>query len=190
LIKTDQKRFLLGRLAGLKTPYPEEVDSLRITQAFLTDPDHLSRPHRLGHLTASAWIADGTGTLALLTHHAKLDMWLQLGGHIEEGETLLESALREAREESGLREIEPVNDEIFDVDAHLIPSRGAEEAHYHYDIRFLFRADRREELVVSRESKDLRWVPLEEIPALNGSPSVLRMARKMHEKLGGNEWNN
>jgi 8-oxo-dGTP pyrophosphatase MutT (NUDIX family) len=87
-------------------------------------------------------------------------------------------ALREAREESGLQGVRAVMMEIFDVDRHWIPERGAEAGHYHYDVRFLLEADPQEPLVVSSESKDLAWIPLARVAQLNPEESLMRMVRK------------
>jgi 8-oxo-dGTP pyrophosphatase MutT (NUDIX family) len=56
-----------------------------------------------GHLTGSAWIVSPDRTRTLLTHHLKLDKWLQLGGHADGDGDLAAVALREAQEESGRR---------------------------------------------------------------------------------------
>lgn len=131
-----------------------------------------------GHLTGSAWIVDPTRTRTLLTHHHKLDKWLQLGGHADGDSDLLAVALREAREESGLTRLAVVSPTVFDVDRHLIPARKSEPAHYHYDIRFMIEADPAEPLVVSNESKDLAWVEVSRVTALNPEESMARMVRK------------
>ncbi len=135
----------------------------------------------IGHITGSAWIIDTERRHALLTHHRKLDRWLQLGGHSDGEPNTLEVALREAREESGLERVTPVTEAIFDVDVHLIPARGDEPEHHHYDIRFLLEADRDTPLVISEESNDLAWVPLDEIAQRVSDASILRMLRKTRE---------
>jgi 8-oxo-dGTP pyrophosphatase MutT (NUDIX family) len=137
-----------------------------------------SRSQTAGHLTGSAWILDEDRTHALLTYHGKFDCWVQLGGHVEDDVDMLSASLREAREESGLAEVKPASDGIFDVDVHAIPANPKEPAHFHYDIRFLFTADRNTPFVVSSESKDLAWVELEKIAELTSEESVLRMVRK------------
>jgi 8-oxo-dGTP pyrophosphatase MutT (NUDIX family) len=137
-----------------------------------------------GHLTGSAWIVDAARRRALLTHHRKLGLWLQLGGHADGGLDLREVAWREAREESGLASARPLGAEIFDADRHRIPARANEPAHWHYDVRFLFEADADEPLVVSGESRDLAWVPLDEITALNPGESLARMVRKTRTRFG------
>jgi 8-oxo-dGTP pyrophosphatase MutT (NUDIX family) len=134
--------------------------------------------NKSGHITASAWIINKDRSKVLLTHHYKLDRWMQLGGHTEEDESVLQGAYREAQEESGLGSIKPIAEKIFDVDVHIIPERKDEGAHYHYDIRFAFEADSEEVPTVSSESKDVKWIPVEEISKYTQERSVLRMAEK------------
>jgi len=141
-------------------------------------PDCLWRTCVPGHLTGSAWIVDPARRVTLLTHHRKLGKWLQLGGHADGDPDLLAVAAREGCEESGLAGLRPVGGEIFDLDRHWIPARGAEPAHWHYDVRFLLEADPAQPLTVSHESKDLAWVPLAEVAARNPEESMVRMVRK------------
>ena len=131
-----------------------------------------------GHLTGSAWIVSADRTRTLLTHHHKLDKWLQLGGHADGDGDLLAVARREAREESGLANVRAVSAAIFDVDRHWIPARKTEPGHHHYDLRFMIEADPREPLVISNESKDLAWVEVARVTALNPEESMARMVRK------------
>lgn len=114
----------------------------------------------------------------MLTHHRKLERWLQLGGHADGEPDVLSVALREAKEESGIDQIEPVSDEIFDVDVHLIPKHGSEPAHYHYDIRFLLRVQGSDVFRVSDESVNLAWVSPHELRELDVDESVRQMCAK------------
>ena len=141
-----------------------------------------------GHLTASAWIVSREQRSVLLTHHRKLDRWLQLGGHAD-GETDLRAvALREAREESGMDDfrILPGDGEglILDVDVHVIPARGDEPRHEHHDIRFLFEAS--ESVPIRRqrsESKAMAWFRGETLDSILQEESLARMARKASDWL-------
>jgi 8-oxo-dGTP pyrophosphatase MutT (NUDIX family) len=150
------------------------------TIAFVeTHEDCLLRTCAPGHLTGSAWIVSPDRTRVLLTHHLKLDKWLQLGGHADGDGDLLAVALREAREESGLAAVRVVAPEVFDVDRHWIPPRKADPGHYHYDLRFLLEADPAAPLVRAHaESKELAWVELARVTALNPEESMARMVRK------------
>lgn len=141
--------------------------------------DCFERSLAVGHVTGSAWIVDAARTRCLLTHHRKLDRWLQLGGHADGDADVLAVAMREAREESGLTSIRAVSQRVFDCDVHAIPSRKAEPGHFHYDVRFLLEADPAQPLVVSDESHELAWIALGDVSSVSGDPSVERMARKL-----------
>lgn len=146
------------------------------------EPRCFERTLPMGHITGSAWIIDHARTHVLLTHHRKLDRWLQLGGHADGEADILNVALREAREESGLEDVTPLSNGIFDIDVHVIPARGAEPEHLHFDVRWLLEADRNQLLVISGESKDLAWVELDKLRHLSTDRSMLRMAEKL--KIG------
>ncbi|MFP4199324.1 MAG: hypothetical protein ACLFSO_07010 [Halanaerobium sp.] len=49
------------------------------------------RTNPKGHLTASAWILNYQADKVLIHHHRALDKWIQLGGHLEEGELIQEA---------------------------------------------------------------------------------------------------
>lgn len=135
--------------------------------------------NKAGHITASAWILNKDRSKVLLTHHYKLDRWMQLGGHTEEDESVLQGAAREAEEESGLTKIAVISEDIFDVDVHIIPQHKNDPSHIHYDVRFAFEADSEEAPKVSSESKDVKWIPLNEVSTYTQERSVLRMVEKV-----------
>lgn len=147
-------------------------------------PDCLSRTCLEGHLTASAWVVDPARSRVLLTHHRKLDLWIQLGGHADGEADLLAAALREVQEESGLTRVRAVAAEIFDVDRHRIPARKTEPEHWHFDVRFLIEADPTEPVVVSDESHDVAWVSLADAVRLNSEEAIVRMVRKTRVRAG------
>ena len=136
-----------------------------------------------GHVTASSLVLNEPCKHTLLTRHAKLRKWLQLGGHCDGDSDPLRVAQREAMEESGL-DVDPVAAEVLDLDIHRIPARRDEPAHYHYDVRFALRIKGSDAYRISCESLDLHWVPLNEVPKYNGEESILRMIRKVRSLLG------
>ncbi|MSU50687.1 MAG: NUDIX domain-containing protein [Opitutus sp.] len=170
------------RLLRAHAERPLDAHEAAMTSATLrfveAHDDCLLRSCVPGHLTGSAWIVSPDRTRTLLTHHLKLDKWLQLGGHADGDGDLPAVALREAREESGLTGVRAVSSEVFDLDRHWIPPRKTELGHFHYDLRFMFEADPAEPLAISSESKDLAWVALGAVTALNPEESMARMVRK------------
>jgi len=131
-----------------------------------------------GHITGSAWLLNNDGSKALLMHHNKLNLWVQLGGHCDGDSDVLRVACKEAQEESGIKTIIPVSPAIFDVDIHLIPGNSREKEHYHYDVRFLLRVASDEQVVQNNESKELRWVGKDAASLPTQSLSVVRMFNK------------
>ena len=172
-------KILRNNLANYRTPFEDETAF--VDEFFDLTFDHTAfiRERLEGHFTASAWIVNKKRTHALLTLHRKLNRWLQLGGHADGNENLMEVAMTEAMEESGLLTLTMVDPGIFDIDKHIIPENGGIPEHFHYDVRFLIEAELEEPLIISAESKELAWVNfnlIEEMTHFNAS--ILRMLEK------------
>ena len=175
---------LLGMLARYAERHPDE-DVRRFRQFVAAQPRCFERDcFEDGHVTGSAALLSKDGSRILLTHHAKLGRWLQLGGHADGDPDPLRVACREAEEESGLR-VAPVGTAPLDLDIHAIPARGDEPPHMHYDVRFLLTVVADEAFSRSAESLALRWVPLADIAAITGEASILRLAAKCQRAFLG-----
>jgi 8-oxo-dGTP pyrophosphatase MutT (NUDIX family) len=177
---------LLGAFApfdAVEEAFWQESRDFAFAPAF---PSHYSRKNFApGHINAAAFILNSAHTHTLLVHHAKLSIWVQPGGHVElDDATLVDAAVREAREETGQGDLHLMRPAIFDIDAHDIPAnpKKAEPAHRHFDIRFLFETTS-DALTLSDESTAIQWVALDKIPEL-GSRSLTRMAAKAQILLG------
>jgi 8-oxo-dGTP pyrophosphatase MutT (NUDIX family) len=176
---SDAQRRWLAAFDRYAATHADEAATVALFHAFAqAHADAAERTLANGHLTGSAWLVDATGSRVLLTHHRKLDRWLQLGGHADGDADLARVALREAEEESGLHDL-IVEPDIFDLDRHRIPARGDEPEHWHYDVRHVVRASGSEDFVVGEESHALAW---RDIAAIandeSADESLRRMARK------------
>src|SRR5258706_3664934 len=172
------RHLLMGMLQSYKTEFAEEKKFLAPFLELLAHENSFQRTHLPGHITGSAWIVNREKTKTLLVHHAKLNKWVQPGGHADGDENILNVALREAEEETGLKNLKTLGD-IFDIDIHLIPERKDFPEHFHYDIRFLVEGKEQEPIVVSEESHDVRWISLSELDRITSERSVLRMREKL-----------
>ncbi|MFS1298203.1 NUDIX hydrolase [Streptosporangium longisporum] len=138
-ITADHIRTVIGDYLDA---YPEEKRSLAPVLELLDDgADLTSRGEFRGHVTAGAILADPDGRI-LHIHHLALDKWLLPGGHVEASDdTLLDAALRELAEETGMpaAAVTPAGDRPVHVDIHPIPANPAkgEPNHRHIDFRFL-----------------------------------------------------
>lgn len=175
----DSRGKLQIALQQYRTSYSAEQSFIPLFLSLLESDASFQRTHIPGHITGSAWIVDRNREYVLLTHHAKLNKWLQPGGHADGDEHVLRVALREAEEETGVKNFSILHEGIFDIDIHPIPERKDMVAHDHYDIRFLVEADRLEPLIITEESHDLAWIKIKELANYNDSPSLGRMAEKV-----------
>jgi 8-oxo-dGTP pyrophosphatase MutT (NUDIX family) len=187
------RRPLLELLARYGLRHPEELECVaRIRSLVEAHPDCFERSCLPGHVTASAWVVSADGRRFLLTHHRKLDRWLQLGGHADTDSDVAAVALREAREESGLDSLVFLGEEgpgppqPIDLDVHTIPSRPGEPAHEHHDLRFALRA-LGGQARAGNESHALRWFAMEsldsELAAIGADASLWRLGRKVRALL-------
>ncbi|MBS2027784.1 MAG: NUDIX hydrolase [Deltaproteobacteria bacterium] len=153
--------------------------------------DCFSRTHWVpGHITGSAFIVDPARRQMLLHHHKKLDRWLQMGGHDDGERDAAATALREAREESGLAKVEwpPGERRVLDVDVHEIPARKEDPAHQHHDVRFLFYAESTQPLSMdAQESNALAWIPLADAAAKMGEEGAKRVVAKIDRLLASHQ---
>jgi 8-oxo-dGTP pyrophosphatase MutT (NUDIX family) len=171
---------LVESLKKYSTPFNEEKNFIDRFLELLKSSDAYQRTHLPGHITGSSFIIDEDQEFTLLTHHAKLNKWLQPGGHADGDENVMRVALREAEEETGVKNFTLISPTIFDLDIHLIPARKDFPKHFHFDIRFLFTASKEEPLMITEESHDLGWKKLTEIEKLtDNNPSMVRMASKV-----------
>jgi coenzyme F420-0:L-glutamate ligase len=195
--------FELGRAdaqAGLGEPPPLHADAVRVVRELPADdarsrslreaylaflaarPDAMWRSCVAGHLTASALVLDPSRRAVLLTLHPRVGMWLQVGGHCEEGDrTLLDAAAREAREESGIGSLSfdpsPLALDVHPITCSLgLPTR-------HFDVQFLALAPGGAEPVQSAESIDLRWFEWDALPA-GTAPEIPQLIELARQRLG------
>ncbi len=176
----ESRAALINALTVYTTKFKEEQPFALQFRELLKSTGCYHRDHLPGHITGSAWIVDEDRTHVLLIHHNNLNKWLQPGGHADGDENVLNVALREANEETGLSNLIQLTPGFFDLDIHPIPTRKGFPEHFHFDVRFLFQASKKDELKISEESSDLKWINLEDIPTLTqNNPSILRMIKKL-----------
>ena len=164
----------------------KEASDIELIKRLIAEhPDILSMSCEVGHITASALIVDRASGQTLLHFHKRLGRWLQVGGHAESETDMASVALREAREETGLTDLEFVQatDAIapIDFDAHTIPRRHKTPEHLHLDFRYLLLTRQPAALApVAGESTNFRWLSFDEALALDNEidESLKRLLRK------------
>jgi 8-oxo-dGTP pyrophosphatase MutT (NUDIX family) len=150
-------------VSGWTPPDPDAAAARKRTLELLaTGPVTVSRGHRPGHVTASAMVVSADLSRVLLCLHGRFGKWVQLGGHCEPTDaTLVDAALREATEESGIGGLS-IHKEPIDVDIHPVTCDGG--ASLHYDVRFAVLAPPGAVERVSDESNALGWFTPDALP--------------------------
>ena len=127
-------------------------------------PDGLAKACFPDHLTAGALVLSHDGSQVLLNLHRKARRWFAFGGHLEpQDTTLAAAALREGTEESGLPDLE-VDAVPVHLSLHEVGFCSPLGTVRHFDVRFLARLGATTDPVVSEESLDLQWFPVDDVP--------------------------
>ncbi|MDJ0341757.1 NUDIX domain-containing protein [Streptomyces sp. H10-C2] len=177
-ISTDHIRTTL---AAYLDEHPEEKPDLAPALGLLdAGADLVSRSEFRGHATAGAILAGPDGRI-LHIHHLVTGKWLLPGGHLESSDTtLLDAALRELAEETGIPAdtVTPSSDSPLHIDIHPIPANDAkgEPEHRHIDFRFLFRTESEVGPLQTEEVADAAW---REIDSISGNRLRQRIAQAL-----------
>ena len=147
-------------------PSPAQAEHRgRFLDHLATHEDGLAKACFPEHLTAGAIVVSPDGRQVLLNHHRKADAWLAFGGHLEpEDHSLSAGARRELLEESGLVDFELDHDPLC-LDAHAVDFCSDRGTVQHLDVRFLAVAAPDSAHAASDESIDVRWWPVDDLPA-------------------------
>lgn len=125
------------------------------------------------HVTASCLVVSPDFDRVLLTLHRKARQWLQFGGHLEAGDaSVLEAAVREAREESGVQGLEPAVDLPVSASIHELPESFG-TCRIHADIMYAAVLDPAEPIAASPESLEIGWHRLDALPE-ETAPDIVR----------------
>ena len=173
------------------TPYNEQeaADKALILDFLDKNPDAFFRTNLLAHMTASAWVVNPARDRVLMVYHRIYDSWSWTGGHADGDEDLARVALREVREETGVRSAKLLSEDIFSLESLTVDGHEKHGAyvpsHLHLNVSYLLEADDTDPLTVcEEENSGVRWFGLEEALRASSEPwFVQRIYRKLNEKL-------
>lgn len=167
----------------------EAADKEKLLYYLEKIPDIFFRENGAMHMTASAWVVNPDRSKVLMVYHNIYDSWSWLGGHADGNQNLLEVALREVQEESGVKEVRPLSEEIFSVEILTVDGhwkRGKYvSSHLHLNVTYLLEADDRQDLTVKPdENKGVKWFPCGDALAASSEPWFREhVYKKLNRKL-------
>jgi len=145
----------------------EEKDKELILNCLLNEKNIFSRENTLCHMTASSWILNKEHTKVLMIYHNLYDSFTWTGGHADSDTDLLNVAIKEAKEETGIKDVKPISEDIYSlevltVDGHIKKGQYV-SSHLHLNITYLLEADDTQEIRIKEdENKDVKWLTIEE----------------------------
>ena len=152
------------------TPYNEQEQVERkIMLNYIKDfDDVLTRQNEYGHFTSSAFVLNKERTKILMIYHKIYNSWAWVGGHSDGDSDLLYVAMKEAKEETGIKSVVPISKDIYSLE--IINVNGHEKrgkyvgSHVHLNVTYLLEADENEEINIKEdENSGVKWVPIDEV---------------------------
>ena len=167
----------------------EQQDRELILYHLKQTPDIFTRENCTAHMTSSSWIVNPSLTKVLMVYHNIYNSWSWTGGHADGETDLLSVALREAREETGIRHVKVLYPEIYSLEVLTVDGhekRGKYvSSHLHLNLTYLLEADDYD--LLSRkadENSAVAWFPVEEVIQASSEPWFrARIYSKLNEKL-------
>ena len=178
-------------LTALLTSYQatgdtEAADLARMARLAASARDPWSRSLPL-HFTASALVVDPATSRVLLRWHVKQQLWLQVGGHADAGESEpLAIALREASEETGLADLAPWPDaSLRHAVVCQVRASASEPQHEHADLRYVLATGSPDAIAPENEESPLRWLSVDAARQLVGDNNLRPTLDRLDELFAG-----
>ena len=180
---------LVDNLKNYK-PYneQEEKDKELMLKYIDTFKDVLTRENELCHFTASSWIVNKERTKILMIYHNIYNSWAWTGGHTDGDSNLLNVALKEASEETGLSNLKVLSNGIYSLEILTVKNhikRGKfVSAHLHLNCSFLLEADEKDILRIKEdENKGVKWIDIDKVNETTNEDEMRPIYKKLNEKL-------
>ena len=126
-----------------------------------------------------------------MIYHNIYQSWAWTGGHSDGDSNLLDVAIREVKEETGIQNITPIQNEIYSlenicVNGHV--KRGEYvAAHVHLNVTYLLEADEGEMLRIKEdENSGVRWIDIDKAVEVSNEECMKEIYGKINEKLKAN----
>ena len=123
----------------------EEADR-KVMLRYLTDFSNVyTRDNVYGHITSSPWIINADTSKVLMIYHNIYDSWGWCGGHADGDQDLIHVALKEGKEETGLKKLQLLSESILAIDIlPVLPARKPQKIQNFSKkgLRFAYKYDR------------------------------------------------
>jgi len=165
----------------------EQKDKETMLKFINSFEDVLTRDNEFGHFTSSAWVINKEKTKVLMIYHNIYDSWTWTGGHADGEDDLLNVAIREVCEETGIKNVVPVVEDVFSLEVVCVNGHVKREkyvsSHLHMNLTFLLEADEDETLYVKEdENSGVKWFDINEAVSISKDPWIKVIYQKIIDK--------
>ena len=166
----------------------EEKDKEVFLKYLKTFDNYLSRENEYGHMTSSAFVLNKERTKIIMIHHNLYNSWGWMGGHADGDSDLLHVAIKEAQEESGLKNIKAISEDILILDTLSVLGHTKKgkyvPAHVHLSVAFALEADENNSLHIKEdENSGVKWVPIDQMVKLSDESFMKYVYDKAIKKM-------
>ena len=172
-------------------PYNEqESNDKKVMLDYIDKFDNiLTRDNEFAHFTASAWVLNKKRDKVLMIYHNIYNSWAWTGGHADGDTDLLYTAIREVKEETGIKEVFPIRKDIFSlevicVDGHIKRGKYV-SSHVHLNLTYLLEASDEELLTIKEdENSGVKWINLNDVKNVSSEKWMIKVIYdKLIEKI-------
>ena len=140
-------------------------------------------------LTSSGYIVNKSRTKVLMIYHNIYKSWAWTGGHADGDSDLLHVAIKEAKEETGLKNVTPVMTnilglDVLNVNGHIKKGKYV-SSHLHLSVAYLLEANEEDKLIVNEEeTSGVKWLPINELDIHCNEPYIINTVySKFNKKI-------
>lgn len=179
----------LNAFQAYKPTCEQEIKDQKLILDFIKrNPDALERSNLAAHITSSAFVVNEKMDKILFAYHKIYNSWAWVGGHADGHEDLLEVAIKEAKEETGLSHVKVYQDDIFTLDVILVTNHIKHGAyvpdHLHLNASYLLIADEKDELSINHaENSGVAWFKIDEVFNHVSEKRMISVYQKAFEKI-------
>lgn len=181
---------LREKIENYRTYNEQEENDKKIMLKYIdTFDDVLTRNNEFGHFTASAWVVNKERTKVLMIYHNIYKSWTWTGGHADGENNLLETAIRELKEETGVKNVKVIDNNIFSLEIICVNGHVKREkyvsSHVHLNLTYLLEVDEKEVLRIKQdENSGVKWVNIKDVEKIaNERWMIENVYKKLNEKL-------
>lgn len=168
----------------------EEKDQAMMLQFLYKNKDAFLRSNLVGHFTASGIVVNAKMDKVLFIHHNIYNSWGWVGGHCDGDTDFLAVSLKEAKEETGVKNIKAYSNNIIGLDCiyvngHIKNNKYVSD-HIHMNVTYLLIADEEEKLVIKEdENSGVRWFSITQALDVIDEPRMKPIYQKFFDYIKG-----